>query len=119
MVAKRTAALKGMAAAGRRLWDSVNAVYVLDEHESALLREACRTVDLLDDLQKLIDKQGLTDGSFEGKGMNPALRELRAQRLVLSRLMRDLKLPVGVEPSVRAVLPARRTRFENTQLKEA
>jgi hypothetical protein len=40
--------------------------------------------------------------------MNPALRELQAQPGILSKLLRDLKLPVGVEPSC-AVSPARRT----------
>jgi hypothetical protein len=61
-----------------------------------LLRDACRTVDLLDDLQKVIGIQGVTDGSFEGNGMSPALRELQAQRGILSKLLRHLKLPVGV-----------------------
>ncbi len=95
MAGKRRPRQRGLGAAGGRLWDSVCSQFELDAHESALLREACRTVDLLGDLQKRVDEQGVTDGSFEGSRMNPALREMRAQRMVLSRLMKDLKLPMG------------------------
>ncbi len=87
------------------------AKFELDAHEEALLYEACRTVDTLDALQVRIDGEGLADGSFLGNQLNPALRELRAQRMVLSRMMKDLKLPMGVETE-RAVLPSRRTRFQ-------
>ena len=38
----------GTRAPGRRLWTSVMDEFSLDEHELVLLREACRTVDLLD-----------------------------------------------------------------------
>ena len=67
-------------------------------------------MDLLDDLQKVIDIQGVTDGSFEGNGINLALRELQAQRGILSKLSRDLKLTVSVEP-IWAVSQAPRTKI--------
>ncbi len=44
----------GTKARGRKLWESVLSEYVLEEHETALLREACRTVDLLEELDAAV-----------------------------------------------------------------
>ena len=38
----------GLKVSGRALWDAVLTDYELDEHEQTILREACRTADLLD-----------------------------------------------------------------------
>jgi hypothetical protein len=43
-----------MGASGRALWRAVLADYVLDEHETAILKEACRTADLCDRLEVLL-----------------------------------------------------------------
>ncbi len=43
----------GAGLAGRRLWRAVVEEYELEEHELLLLREAARTADLLDELEKL------------------------------------------------------------------
>ncbi len=80
---------RGAGASGRRLWRSVQSRFVLDEHESALLREAMRTVDLLDQLAALVEVEGpLLDGK-----VHPAAVEARLQRVTLARLVASLRLP--------------------------
>jgi hypothetical protein len=41
---------EGLAASGRRLWESVTETFELDVHEQLVLAQACRTADLLDKL---------------------------------------------------------------------
>ncbi len=82
-------------APGRRLWSSVLDDYELDEHELALLREAVRTVDLLD----LLDAEERDDGPMvdtpHGRKPHPAAVEARQQRITLARLLAALRLPAG------------------------
>ncbi len=48
----------GLKWSGRRLWAAVAADFELSEHETSLLMQACRTVDLLDQLQARIEADG-------------------------------------------------------------
>lgn len=82
---------KGLRAPGRRLWRSVQADYELEEHETALLVEACRTVDLLDALAQIVADEGpMLDGR-----VHPAVVEARQLRIALARLTAALRLPAG------------------------
>ncbi len=83
----------GTQAPGRRLWRSVWEKYKLDEHETALLTEAVRTVDVLADLDVAIRRDGVTIETPQGLRAHPALVEARAQRMVLARLLAALRLP--------------------------
>lgn len=85
----------GTKAAGSRLWKSVADVYDLDEHETAVLRSAVATVDLIDVLQAEIVARGAVVESPQGCKANPAVVEIRQQRLVLARLIAALRLPQG------------------------
>lgn len=87
------AAPMGSKAAGRRLWRAVLADYELDEHELLLLAQAARVADLCVELQRLVDEDGPLVG--EPRRINPALVELRQQRLVLARLVVALRVPLG------------------------
>lgn len=78
---------------GRRLWSSVLAEFELDEHELALLREAVRTVDLLDDLAAAVGRDGPLVESPQGVKAHPAAVEARQQRIALARLLAALRLP--------------------------
>jgi hypothetical protein len=60
-----------------------------------MLREACRGLDSLDDMQALLDAEGITSQSSQGMRMHPALAELRQQRLALARLLIALRIPAG------------------------
>ncbi|MFW6776262.1 hypothetical protein ACOACO_18420 [Nocardioides sp. CPCC 205120] len=89
---------RGLRASGRELWKAVVTDFELTEHESTVLREACRTADSIDDLQTLLDNEGLMSSTSQGPRVHPALVELRQQRITLARLFAALRLPVGEEP---------------------
>ena len=83
----------GLKAPGRRLWKGVTEALELDEHERALLIEACRTADQLDLLDEVVADEGvLVDGRA-----HPALVEARQQRITLTRLVAALRLPEDLE----------------------
>ncbi len=82
--------------AGTALWDAVAGVLGLDEHEAVALRELCRTADVLDDLQAVVDRDGPLQDSPHGQKAHPALTELRAQRITYARLVSALRLPAGL-----------------------
>ncbi len=91
MTTKQTSprAPRDLKTSGARLWRSVVDRYELEEHESALLHQAARTVDLLDALQAALDADGpLVDGRA-----HPAAVESRQQRIALARLLAALRLP--------------------------
>ncbi len=87
----------GTKAAGRRLWSSIVEAYELDEHELVMLRQAIRTVDLLDALQAEVDAAGVVVASPQGERTHPAVVELRQQRIALARMLAALRLPQGAE----------------------
>ena len=78
---------------GTALWTAVTAGYDLAEHELALLRQAVRTLDLIDELQKACDAFGPIVESPQGAKANPALVEIRQQRLTVARLLAQLRIP--------------------------
>ncbi len=88
---------QGTKAAGRRLWREVMAVYELEQHELLLLREACRTADVLDELAARVEIEGAVTNSPQGERANPALVEARQQRIALARILAALRLPAGEE----------------------
>lgn len=86
----------GLATAGAALWDAVTNVLDLDEHEALALRELCRTVDTLDRLQAIVDRDGELAASSQGMRAHPALVELRQQRIAFARLVSAMQLPSGL-----------------------
>ncbi len=86
---------RGSRAGGRRLWHSVVDGFDLDEHELALLTEACRTVDQLDALDTRVRRDGVIVTTSQGERAHPALVESRQLRIVLARLLAGLRLPSG------------------------
>lgn len=80
---------------GRALWRAVLAEFELDEHERQLLHETCRTSDLCDKLQAVLDADGPMSTSSQGVRVHPAAVELRQQRIALARLLAALSLPSG------------------------
>src|SRR4051794_1234770 len=84
----------GLAARGSALWAATVAGCDLEPHELALLTEACRTIDLLDQLEAAIAAaDGLTMPWGEGVRLHPAVPEVRAQRVALARLVAALGIP--------------------------
>ncbi len=87
---------------GRALWRAVHAAFELDEHERQLLHETCRTRDLCDRLQTVLDADGVMSESSQGVRVHPAAVELRQQRITLARLLAALNVPSGeaAEPAL-------------------
>ena len=85
----------GTRAAGRRLWDSVVGPYELEQHEVTLLVQAVRTVDLLEELDAAVRRDGALVGSPQGIKAHPAAVEARQQRIALARVLAALRLPAG------------------------
>jgi len=100
----------GLGPAGRRLWSSVVGPFELDEHERALLVEAVRTVDLLDQLDAAVRNDGPMLDSPQGLRAHPAAVESRQQRITLARLLAALRLPAGEDGDRQAnARPPRKT----------
>jgi hypothetical protein len=93
---------KAAGPSGRRLWRAVQEQYELDEHERALLVALVRQVDRLDELEGLIEAEGLV---VEGHGtvkIHPAVVEARQTAIAVARISASLRLPSGdvdAEPS--------------------
>jgi hypothetical protein len=96
--AKVPTAPPGTRAGGKRLWSSVLDNFELAEHEMLLLREATRAVDVLDQLDAMVKKDGAIVTSARGAMIaHPAAVEARLQRVVLARLIMALRVPFGDE----------------------
>lgn len=85
----------GLAKTGRALWRAVLDDYDLTEPEQTMLREACRTADLIDALQNTLDAEGIMGETSQGRRVHPAAVELRQQRITLARLWAALRVPMG------------------------
>jgi hypothetical protein len=86
----------GLGVAGRRLWRSVLRDFDLAEHERLLLAQAAHVADVCALLQVQVDADGPLSVSRLGeRRSHPALVELRAQRLLLARLIVALRVPLG------------------------
>lgn len=78
---------------GRALWDSIAGEFDLAKHEEDLLHEAARVADRLDALDVVVRREGVTVQTPQGVQAHPALKEARAQEIVLTRLVASLRIP--------------------------
>jgi hypothetical protein len=85
----------GFGPSGDRLWSKLTAEFEFEEHELALLREACRTVDLLDDLAAVVAADGAIIAAKDGPRAHPAVVESRQLKIALARILAALRLPDG------------------------
>jgi phage terminase small subunit len=85
-------------ASGKSLWREMTATYQFSPSELATLRQACFTVDLIDDINAELAKDGLTViGSTGQLRANPLIAAISDNRRTLEILFRDLALPVPGE----------------------
>lgn len=95
--------------AGKRLWRSLHAELEFEEHELALLRAACRTVDRLEAIAEALEGAPLTVINFKGDEVsNPLMVEHRQQAQSLARTLASLRLPTGLTEDGELVRPQRR-----------
>ena len=106
----------GLRESGLRLWHSVVDLYELDEHELALLLQASRTADLLDELTEALDCDGAIHDTPQGARAHPAAVERRQQTVTLARLLAALRLPAGADGDHQAhARPPRRQGVRGVQ----
>ena len=85
---------KGLGAAGKRLWRDVTGKYELRPDELRVLESACRTVDMIGQLEDaLVDEPATVLGSKGQVIAHPLIAEVRMQRMAFAQLLRSLKLP--------------------------
>jgi hypothetical protein len=113
----------GLKAPGKRLWNAVLSRYVLTAGELAVLEQAARASDLCDRLEKAVrDLPELIAAGHQGQPRpHPLLAALRAEQLLLERLIGGLSLPdddqqVGVRPSSRHASKAAQTRWRRKEV---
>lgn len=84
----------GLGAAGCKLWCEVLADFELPPNGQALLVQACRTVDELEQLRDAITHAAvMTTGSQGQPVASPLFAEARAHRATLAKLIAQLALP--------------------------
>jgi hypothetical protein len=108
----------GLAKAGRQLWDSVAASFVLNAGEIEILRQACRTSDEITSLEAELRGSSLVVAGYSGQPRpNPLLKIIQDHRLLLRRLVDSLALPdedeeSGLRPGQRHARTAAQGRWK-------
>lgn len=83
--------------AGRKLWAGLtNGEFEFNSAELRILEDACREVDLIDQMEKEIqskDFKMVVRGSQGQPVASPVVQEIRQHRMTLRALIQALKLP--------------------------
>ena len=107
--------------AGRRLWDSVAASFVLNAGEIEILRQAAATADEIALLEAELRASSLVVAGYTGQPRpNPLLKIIQDHRLLLRRLVDSLALPDddqehGMRPGQRHAQRAAQGRWRPAQ----
>jgi hypothetical protein len=113
--------------AGRQLWDSVAASFVLNAGEVEILRQAAATADEIALLEAELRSSSLVVAGYSGQPRpNPLLKIIQDHRLLLRRLVDSLALPDedeehGMRPGQRHARVAANARWrpvQNTKVAE-
>src|SRR3546814_6299431 len=100
-----TTAPYGLKRRGKRLWTAIMADLEGDQHDTDLVFEACRILDVIDDLAAAVARDGSTTaGSRDQIIVHPAVPEIRQQQIAFARILGQLNLD---EDEVGAVLSPR------------
>ena len=92
--AKKPAIPKGLGAAGKSFWQKVTDSYELRPDEVRLLSGACRTLDLIGQIEDALAGQPLLVAGQGGQlKTHPLVVEVRHQRLALAAALKQLRLP--------------------------
>jgi hypothetical protein len=109
----------GLETAGRQLWDSVAAMFVLNAGEIEILRQAAATADEIAWLEAELRSSSLVVAGYAGQPRpNPLLKIIQDHRLLLRRLVDSLNLPdedqeSGLRPGQRHAQTAARGRWRD------
>jgi hypothetical protein len=86
---------KGAGPSGQRAWRAILGEFELDEHERALVTALVRQIDRLDELEELIEVEGLMVSGHGTVKMHPAVVEARQSAIAVARISAALRLPSG------------------------
>lgn len=80
---------------GRRLWDDVTSSYDLRPDELAVLEAACRELDLLNRIERVVDGLDslMVAGSMGQQVVHPLVGEVRQHYTTFRQLVAALRLP--------------------------
>ena len=85
---------EGLKTRGVRFWSNITEQFDLGEGERELLEEACRALDLADQLHAVVLADGpMSVGSRGQPAAHPALNQLHSVRGVLAKLLSTLDFP--------------------------
>jgi hypothetical protein len=107
--------------AGKRLWDTVTATFVLGAGEIEILRQAAATADEIALLEAELRASSLVVAGYAGQPRpNPLLKIIQDHRLLLRRLVDSLALPDddqehGMRPGQKHAQRAARGRWQPVQ----
>ena len=111
----------GLETAGKLLWDSVTASFVLNAGEVEILRQAAATADEIALLEAELRASSLVVAGYAGQPRpNPLLKIIQDHRLLLRRLVDSLALPdddqeSGMRPGQRHAQRAAQGRWRPVQ----
>ena len=111
----------GLETAGKQLWDSVTASFVLNAGEVEILRQAAATADEIALLEAELRASSLVVAGYAGQPRpNPLLKIIQGHRLLLRRLVDSLALPdddqeSGMRPGQRHAQRAAQGRWRPVQ----
>ncbi|MFD8521016.1 hypothetical protein ACFV2D_13500 [Streptomyces capillispiralis] len=101
----------GLGERAAALWSGTVDGKVLEAGELVLLEEACRLVDQIDVMQAALEGQGLVVKGSRGQLVaSPLIREIRANKLAVSRILRQLMAAAPVEEEGKRLTPSERGR---------
>lgn len=90
----RTQYPKGLSARGRAFWKSTTDAFDLSDAELELLKEVCRSLDLLDLMADRVELDGLmVTGSTGQLTIHPAVSQANGTRQLVGKLLAQLQLP--------------------------
>src|SRR5215211_5032764 len=78
---------------GEQLAEQVRGRFDLEPHEEVLLSQACATLDIVEGLERALERDGLLQRTPTGTRASAAVVELRQQRQLLGRLLASLRVP--------------------------
>ncbi|WP_030543104.1 hypothetical protein [Streptomyces albus] len=101
----------GLGPRALELWSGTVAENELEPGELVLLEAACRLVDHVDVMEAALAEQGpVVKGSRGQPAASPLLREIRAHRLAVTRILRQLMAAAPAEEEGERLTPSQRGR---------
>lgn len=108
----------GLNDAGKKLWKNITKEYEFRPDELAVLEDACRTSDIIADMEEAWTDQGrpmTTTGSQGQLVTHPLISELRQYRGARASLLRQLKLPDAGSTDAGGALSAKNRAAANAR----